>query len=217
MIDPFRLCVAMLPLAAYFLLLGGVNLRRHPTLLSGSLDLALLCIAVLGLVVVGPLELFMPEAAMAHFRFLFWPMMLSLYGLTASLILLMSRPRLVVYNVTSQQLRPLLSEIATRLDPAARWAGDSLYVPELGIQLRLEEFLAMRNVSLMSNGENQSLAGWRRLAGELHSALGQLSTSSNPRGASLVVCGCVLTIVCLYRSMEDIQALAQGMQEFLRL
>ena len=62
-IDPFRLAIALVPVAAYVLLLGLVNLRRRPFLTSGGSDLTALGVALSGLMFVGPLELFRPEAA----------------------------------------------------------------------------------------------------------------------------------------------------------
>ena len=219
MIDPFRLCVMALPLAVYFLFLGWINLRRRPTIFSGSIDTALLCVAILGLAVVGPMELFFPETAAAQFRHFnpTWPMLLALYGLSASLVILMSRPRFVISNATAQQLRPLISEVGSRLDPEARWAGDSLSLPQLGVQLRIEEFAAMRNVSLIANSNQQNLAGWRRMGEELESSLTALNVTPNPRGVSLLMCGALTIALCIYRSLGDLPALAQGLRDLLRV
>src|SRR3954462_2840465 len=62
-VDPCRLAIALVPLAAYVLLLGLLNLRRRPFLTSGGCDVAALRMAMPGLVFVRLLELFRPEAA----------------------------------------------------------------------------------------------------------------------------------------------------------
>ena len=41
-IDPLRLAIACIPLAAYALVIGLVNLRRRPLLVSGGADLTAL-------------------------------------------------------------------------------------------------------------------------------------------------------------------------------
>ena len=64
--DSFRLCLALGPLAIYLLLLGAINLSRRPFLVTGARDLAALGVAVAGLVVVGPIELLLPEDANAR-------------------------------------------------------------------------------------------------------------------------------------------------------
>jgi hypothetical protein len=70
------------------------------------------------------------------------------------LVLLLLRPRLVIYNISVDKLRPILAEIVSELDPNARWAGDSLVLPGLGVQLYVDHFAAFRNVSLISAGSN---------------------------------------------------------------
>ena len=54
------------------------------------------------------------------------------------LVLLVLRPRLVIYNISVDQLRPILAELVEQLDSEARWAGDSLALPALGVQLHLD-------------------------------------------------------------------------------
>ena len=218
MIDPFRLCVAFGPLAIYCLLLGLINLLRRPVLITGAKDMAVLTAALAGLVVIGPLELFMPEAAAMRFGGYVWLLLLSFYGLSVSLVLLLSRPRLVIYNISSEQLRPILGEIVPSLDSQARWAGDSLAMPTLGVQLHIDNFPSMRNVSLVANGERQSFEGWRRLEKALAGALRQKSWESyHPRGMVLITTGLLLLVACCFASLSDPQALAQGMRDLLRL
>ncbi|MEI7903478.1 MAG: hypothetical protein WCK89_24835, partial [bacterium] len=60
--DPFRLCLAFGPVAIYAVLLGAINLLRRPFAVSGTRDAAALGLAVSGLVIVGPIELFLPPA-----------------------------------------------------------------------------------------------------------------------------------------------------------
>ena len=105
-------------------------------------DAAALGLAVSGLLLVGPLELFFPDVAMARLGPTGGMMLLvfyvSFYGLLLVLVLLMLRPRLIVYNISADQLRSILAETVARLDTAARWAGDSLALPTLGVQLHLD-------------------------------------------------------------------------------
>ena len=82
-------------------------------------------------------------------------------------MVLLARPRLVIYNMSAEELHPVLAEVASRLDPAARWAGSQLSLPRLGVQLHLDSFDLMRNVSLASSGGRQNIDGWRRLARSL--------------------------------------------------
>ena len=207
--DPFRLCLALGPVAVYVLLLGAINLSRRPFLVSGTRDAAALGLAISGFVIVGPIELFFPEAAAMSFGAFVWVLLLAFYALCLVLVLLLLRPRLIIYNISADQLRPILADLVDQLDPDARWAGDSLALPGLGVQLHLDNLAAMRNVSLVSVGPNQNYLGWRRLELELAAALSRAEVSRNPRGASLIGAGVLIIALLILAVARDSQAVAQ--------
>ncbi len=60
--DPFRICLALGPIAVYLLLLGGINLHRRPLVVSARAIWPHWGWRLSGAVIVGPLELFMPVA-----------------------------------------------------------------------------------------------------------------------------------------------------------
>lgn len=212
-VDPLRLAIALVPIAAYVLLLGFVNLRRRPFLTSGGCDLTALGVALSGLMLVGPLELFRPEAATRSFGNYIWLFLLMFYLLWLVLIVLLSRPRLVIYNISAEELHSILAEAAARLDPTARWAGNQLSIPKLGIQLHLDSFDLMRNVSLASSGGRQSIDGWRRLARELAPALRTIRVKSNPRAIGFLAVSLALFAICLTQLFNRPEALMQAMNE----
>ena len=175
MMEPFHQCLALGPVAIYLLLLGVINLARRPLVVSGGRDAAALGLAVSGLVFVGPMALLFPESVAAHFgpagtKYL-WLTFIGLLAICLIMVLLILRPRLIIYNISVDQLRPILAEVVERMDPEARWAGDCLFLPGLGVQLHLESFGWMRNVSLVSSGPKQDYQGWSRLGVELAAAL----------------------------------------------
>jgi len=212
-IDPFRLAIALVPLSAYLLLLALVNLRRRPFLTTGGSDLAALGVALSGLAFVGPLDLFRPEAATAEFGNYIWPVLMAFYWLWVLLAVLVTRPRLVVYNVSAEELHPVLAEAAARLDPDSRWAGSSLALPNLGVQLHLESFDLMRNVSLASSGSRQNLDGWRQLARELVTALRPVRVKPNPRGVGLLLVAILLMAGSLASLVSHPKELAYAVKE----
>ena len=213
--EPFRLCIALCPLAAYFLLLGLLNLSRRPWLTTGSKDLALLAAAVAGLAVVGPMELFMPQAAVDRFGIYVWALLLAFYGLVVSFIALLARPKLIIYNITFDELRPVLGELVGKLDSDARWAGDGLLLPNLGVQLHVDGFPSMRNISLVASGDRQSFAGWRKLELTLAESLRGTQVQFNPRGLSMVTFAVLLIALCLIHGLGNKQALVQGFHDLL--
>jgi hypothetical protein len=212
-VDPFRLAIALVPVAAYALVLALVNARRRPFLTSGGSDLAALGVAISGLMFVGPLELFRPEAATREFGNYIWLFMLSLYWLGLVLVLLLARPRLVIYNTSSEELRPVLAQAAGRLDPEARWAGNHLTLPTLDVHLHLDSLDIMRNVSLVSSGSQQNIDGWRRLACELRRSLAAVRTRRSPRVIALLAVSLALLAVSVTQMLNRPEATLQAMNE----
>jgi hypothetical protein len=213
--DPLRLSIALVPLAAYCLLLAIVNARRRPFVTTGGCDLTVLGAALSGLILVGPIELFRPEAASAEYGGYIWLFLLVLYWLALGLIVLVARPRLVVYNVRGEELRPILAEVARKLDPHARWAGDSLALPNLGVQLHMECFEIMRHCSLVSSGDKQNIAGWQRVSAELRTQLASLRVASNPRALGFTLAATLLLAVSIAHMLNNPQQVAQAMNEML--
>lgn len=209
-IDPFQLSLALGPVAIYLFLLGTLNLSRRPLLVSGGRDAAALALAVTGLLIVGPFELFLPQASVVRYGPFVWVMVLTFYGLAVCMCLLMLRPRLVIYNISADKLHPILAEAVARLDSDARWAGDSLVLPNLSVQLSIDSFLSMRNVSLKSVGGNQDLHGWRRLEQGLAAALRQETVTRNPRGLALFFAGLLILAGLATIITRDPQAITQS-------
>ena len=142
--------------------------------------------------------------------------LLAFYALCVTLLILLMRPRLVIYNVTCDQLRPILAEVVTDLDRQARWVGDSLILPALQVQLYLEPFGAMKTIQLVSAGPRQSHGGWRRLERALAPALQQLRGTPNPYGLSLILFGLAMMVLVAVAVLDNPQAVALQWQEMLR-
>ena len=218
--ESFHQCLALGPLAIYMLLLGVINLARRPFLVSGARDAAVLGLAVSGLVVVGPMALMFPEMTAAHlgpngFKYV-WVMLLVLYALGLVVVLLTLRPRLVVYNISVDELRPALADLVERLDPDGRWAGDSLVLPRLGVQLYLDSAGWMRNVALVSAGPKQDYAGWAKLETSLATMLKHLEVRRNPRGMTLFSFGAFVIGMLAWTIASDPQGIARALFDLLQ-
>jgi hypothetical protein len=217
-IDSFQACLAFGPVAAYLLAVAMVNLRRRPTVVSGTADVALLSLAVAGLIMIGPMEIFFPESAALYFLGPWvWAPLLALYGLCVVLVLLALRPRLVVYNVSAEELRSILAEVVADLDPEARWAGDSLFLPRLVVQLHLDAVGITRNVSLVASGSRQSPLGWQKLHRGLANSIRKSRAARNGRGLvfAIVALALIALLACLVA--QDPQATVRAMCEMFRV
>ena len=212
-----HLCISLGPLAVYLFMVGLINSRRRPFLTSGARDMAALGIALCGFFIIGPLQLFVPDTAADRFGPYIWLMMLTLYVLAWTLGVLLMRPRLVIYNITTDQLRPLLATTVKQLDPEMRRAGQCLIMPQLDIQLTVEPAGPLRCVQLVAAGPSQDAAGWRKLeialAGSLKASHAPVNWYATILMAFAVGIGAIITV----RMASDPQLVSQQLQEMLRL
>lgn len=215
--DSFRLCLALGPLAVYLLLLGVINMSRRPLLVTGGRDLAALGVGVSGLILIGPVELLLPEDAVNAYQKYVWLLLIAMYALCVSLAALLARPRLTIYNFSAEQLRPVLAAAIGSLDAEARWAGSSLVLPGLHVELHLEPNPVMRNVSLVASGDEQSYAGWRQLHLAMAARLKPAESPTNPWGLALAAAALLMFGVMGWQMVEYPQAIAQGFRDMLRL
>lgn len=215
--DPLRLCLAFGPLALYLFVIGAINLSRRPLLVTGARDLAALGVGVSGLILVGPIELLLPERAAVHFGWYVWPLVGTMYALGLSLAVLLARPRLVIYNISMTEVRPVLAEAIEALDPLARWVGNSLVLPKLHVELYLESASPMRNVSLVASGDEQSYAGWRVLEAALAARLKKIERSPSPWGLGWVSVALVMLGRMGWDLVTNTQSITQAFFEMMRL
>lgn len=171
--------IALVPLGCYLAVLAAAHLRRRPVLVSGTMDAALLAAALSGLVAVGPLALLAPAVGNSPWSL---PVLALVFALAAAICVLVARPRLVVYNITVEQFRPLVAEIVSSLDPQVRWAGESAALPERGFQLHIEGSGPLRTVSVVNVGERSSPEGWGEFARRLRRAVRGQRVRRSPWG-----------------------------------
>ncbi|MFM7072531.1 MAG: hypothetical protein ACKO38_12145 [Planctomycetota bacterium] len=215
-IDPLHSLIALAPLALYAFAMAYCNLLKRPVMLTGARDAAWLGVAVSGLVAAGPMELFMPEAAAMRFHSYIWVLLAVLYLLCLALVVLVIRPRLVVYNISTEEIRTLLTQTGARLDGDARWAGDSLVLPKLGVQLYVETSTWLRNAQLVATSPGQSYAGWRELEQKLSDAMRETQRSRNPHGYLLLAASLSLATAAVAAATYDSALMARLIRDLFR-
>jgi hypothetical protein len=213
--DPLRLFIATCPLAVYLIVMGVVHLLRRPFITTGARDAATVGIAIVGVVIIGPMELFFPEGAAVRFGAFVWILLLAFYGLCVSLVVLLMRPRIVVYNTTAEQLRPILASAVAQMDNKARWVDDSLMIPSLNVHMNLEGNSWMQNVQLVAIGARQNYDGWRRLEQVLRGALKPVRRAPSLIGAALVCLGLILAIGTTTWMASDTATVAKNLQDLM--
>jgi hypothetical protein len=215
--NPLHLTIALTPVSIYLLLLGIINLRTRPLLLTGTRDTLALALAVSGFVVAGPMELFLPEAIASILGGWVWLPLIALYVLGVTLLVLMLRPRLVIYNISWDQLQPGLRRVVSQLDADARWAGEGLVMPNSGVQLHVDYHAGLRNVQLNSLGASQNVAGWRRLEQALSKALATTRVPANTHAFSFLFFALAIAALIAYSLATGGQEIAQSLRAMFRL
>lgn len=183
------LWVVLLTPGLYLVCVGLFHLRRRPVAIAGGRDLALLAAAVAGPMIAGPLGILQPAGTG-------WPWRLVVplvsFAFLTAIALLATRPRLVVYNVSLDQLRPVMAEIASRLDPEARWAGETVALPGRGVQVHLDGRGGMRSMSLVAIGAKTSPEGWADVTRRVRHAVRRVRVKRSPWAAVFIGCGSLL-------------------------
>ncbi len=112
---PVQICLTLGPLATYFLVLGAWQSGRDAKVVPGGLDFALLALGVGGLVAFGPIGtvlirlLFPGESVWA------WLALPTTLALAALMWAPKMRRRVVVYNVSPEDLERVAREVADHL------------------------------------------------------------------------------------------------------
>ena len=203
--DAIPLGAAFLPLGIYLLALGWVHLRRRPLAIAGVWDGILLGASLLGLVTVGPIALVRPAAGGSSWS---WPMLILGFCLVVALCVLVSRPRLIIYNISIEQIRPLVAEVASDLDPSARWAGETVALPARGLQVHLDGDGSLRTVSLIGVGRRSAHEGWSEFSRRVRQASRRLPVRASPWGGVFAAIGAVLVLLASWSIAAALSARA---------
>ena len=206
------IAVAFIPLALYFFALAVLNGGLRARMLTGQEDLTALALGLIGFVMVGPMLYVLPIDALAFWGYKTWFFLALLYALMAWFLGAVFRFRVVIYNIGMNELRDILEKIGQELDAEARWAGNSLALPTLGIQFYLERTSFLRNVTLKACGTRQNLQGWLHFEKSLRNALLQhRATQKNCVPMLMAAVGFLMmtgaVIILITYRMETMQSL----------
>ena len=208
--------IAALPFSVYLLLLWWLNLRRCPFVTTAGRDIAILAVVISGLLIIGPMELFFPENAVSRFGPYVWVMLLAFYGLTVSLVAMLIRPGLVIYNAREDQIRSVLAEVLGQMD-RPQWSGENVRLPNVKIHFQVESHPWLQVIQLVSCGREQNLVGWRRMELDLKKAMGSVPGRSNLQGLLFVLTALALNLVSVVWMIQQPAEVLADLQQMLRL
>ncbi len=213
----FPLLLALLPLGTYLVLLGGLRMLGRPLVTTGGRDIFALSIGISGLVAVGPGELFFPSAAGATFGPAVWPMLAVFYFLLVTMVILNSRPRLVVYGLGSQDLSQPLLRACERIDPqsVADGLAGTVTLPTYGVHLRLMPHASGSSADVEAFEPNVSHAFWRLLLAELRREVAPLPAVAPRNGGMLSVAGLVMLLLVALQVVRSPSQVVEGLRDWL--
>lgn len=195
LLDAIPLWAAFVPLGVYLVVLGVAHAVRRPVALSGPCDALLLAASVAGLVLAGPVALLEPATGSSGWNAV---LLVLLAALFMALGLLVARPRLVIYNITVDQVRPLVADVVSGLDPAARWAGTTAALPTRRFEVRIDGHGPTRTVTLVAAGDRPGADGWGEFCGRLRRGLRGMRVRSSPWAPVFLVAGGGILAVALW-------------------
>lgn len=184
--DSLRIAAVVVPIGLYFLVLGLLNTRAHPQLLTGRRDFALLAAAI-GPVLLQPIVAVVgtSPAALAG----------AAAALAVPVLLLTPRGRSwVIYNLPFRQAGPVVRDALADLHLPAHPADG-------GFHLGAGRFLAIEGFPLLRNVTVRLVGGDARLAADLHAALadrlGRIEGEATPAAVALMLVATAMMVAPL--------------------
>jgi hypothetical protein len=214
---PFSILLALLPLGAYLMMIGGVRLAGRVMVTTGGRDTFALGIGLSGLAAVGPGELFFPSAAGASFGPAVWPMLAILYFLLVSLVILNSRSRLVVYGLGDKALIEPLLRACRSIDPTCRVdeSAGTVALPELGIHLRVVSHRGSDSADIEAYESDVSPKFWRMLLTQLRRETATVPAAAPGFGGALSIAGLLMLGVVGLQLIQQPSLVVQGLRDWL--
>ena len=209
------LALTTFPLAAYCLFLTFLNRRRRPTVFSGTVDLMFLAFGLSGLFLSGPGRLLIPLPVLTLWKAGAWPIWLGFYLSVSLLVALKLRRRIVIYNFSAAEFVPRLWKIVRSLDTSAAHLGNSIAMPNCGVQFSINTAPRTRNVVLLATGPTQSLRGWQQLETAIHRDFQTMTVSRGPSSWFFLVSTIVLFAIGFWSLSAQFPVVWEAVRESL--
>jgi hypothetical protein len=180
----FRVTTVVVPVALYFLLLGLLNTRRCPQLLSGRQDFALLTVALSPLVLQPAVTVFGGGA---------YPAIIAACAIAVAMWLFAPRGhQWVIYNLSQADARQLILAALDEVGLEARTECGHVVIDDTR-RVELSNFPALRNVSLRCVGGDAET--WNAFAHALHQRLTRREVEPRPMAVAFLLVATAMIIV----------------------
>ena len=192
----------VVPVAIYFLILGLLNSRRHPQLLTGRRDFAMLLAAL------SPLFI-LPAAGHS-------PTMLPavVAALAGAIVLLAPRGKTwVIYNMPPDQARNCIASALRAIGLQPRPRPDGFDIGHDGAFIRISGFWLVRNVSVRLVGGSETLAG--RFQTSLAKTLSQVRAETTAMAVSLLLVATAMMVAPLALMADRVPEIVRLLTDLL--
>lgn len=182
-----RIATTVVPVAVYFLVLGLLNSRRHPQILSGRMDFALMVTALSPVFILPALQ-YVGASLLT---------VLAMISVLAAAILVLA-PRggsWVIYNLPAAEARKAVIRALDEMGVRFQARGQAIRIEEPQTTLIIRSFSLLRNVSLHLDVHEADLA--RRLERRLSRNLGRLEAETSPMAVSFLLVATAMLVAPL--------------------
>jgi len=197
-----RVVTVIVPVAGYFLILGLLNSRRRPQMLTGRLDFSLLMLALCPGFVLPMLESFGLTAPGAVVGMLVVAAGLWLFGPGGR--------NWVVYNLPSGQAHRVVRAAMDAMGWRYRADQNGYRVENQDVTVRVSGFWILHNVSVHLSGGSQELC--RRFARELSLVVSRTSARTRAMAVAMLLVATAMLVAPLallaHRVPEIVRLLA---------
>jgi hypothetical protein len=178
---PVSLMAVFLPLAVYFLILGLLNSRSRPQVLTGAED---------GLILIGAMSALFWPTVVVNFGIPILAAVLAGSVVIAGLAMVWHRPRTwVIYNLPETQVERLWNSL---LESLGATPGQRTGEWELadGATVTLDRFPLFRNVSIRLRGADEALRS--RLEKAILARMTTTTTDTSPAAMMLLLLAVIM-------------------------
>ena len=190
-----RLILAVLPLASYFFVLCFLHGGKKPRVVSGPLDLALLCAGLGGLVAFGPFgDAMLARLVGARPSLLAWLIWLGLVVLWSIVLSLSAGLRLAVYNLTADDLRRAVADALNRIPGRFQGTLHGFEDTGRGVGLIVKPVGWLRSGGIVAYGRDPEVL-IRQLAPQLKSSLASVPRQASWLPQAMFAVACVTAVI----------------------
>jgi len=200
-----RITTVVVPSAVYFLIIGLLNSRRRPQLLTGRRDFALLMAAICPafLLSLGSL------AGSA-------PAMIALVagGAVAVLFLAPKTPTWVIYNISHQAGCSAACRALRDIGIDARPGARGIEVVDSGVFVEVGGFSLLRNVSIRLRGADRAFS--RRFGAALAQVLSEMPVPTTPMASSFLMIATAMLVAPVALIVQQVPEIVRILTDLLR-